>query len=339
MTLLEELTLKWLRKRKYSIFDKSFLNLDPNVELAQRVQRYSDWAIKKGLLYDRQTLKEFDTIDFSNFIGSDSYEQKSDLPNFDELSQEEVNKLNNCWYLIIPPFEEGVLKPNKNRYVWFKVVEINEENHSYEVFLADYAYDQHVWILENKIAGTFYWDAKWCDKKHWLYKCEGERTSKIMARHLKEYKDEWDEDNLLYLNNVAIPVMKSSELDNDLECLLCHFAYTIIKTNLELLNDKPRAKRNSVNKVKTTAGEVDKNPKPKVIRTMTSGIKIKSVKVPKAPNQESIRKYKIEAWKTRGHIRHYKDGKTVYIRESIHHRKCLNVEGKSVIPQTIIKVG
>ena len=134
--------------------------------------------------------------------------------------------------------------------------------------------------------------------------------------------------------------MKSvTHKEDDLDSLLAHFAGLMVKTNVQLLSEKPKAVRGSGNKIKTEAGEIDKNPKPRIVRSMSNGLIISSVKIPKPMSPDTIRKYHIEAWRSRGHIRHYKSGKTVYVRESIHHRKCLANDEKSIIPQTIIKVG
>lgn len=335
MTLLEQRTIRWLKTRKKTIFDN--ISLDPEEELKKHIIIYSDWAIRKELMLNKNKLKDFDTIDFSKVLKSDAYVRKSDLPDL-RMTDEDVNKLNECWYLIIPPFEEGVLKPNKDRYVWYKVTEIDEKSQSYCVQLADYANDQGIWIIENKAVGRCMWNAKWCDKTHWLYEVNGDRTSSLMEKHIKKYGNELGEDNTLYLSTVAIPVMKDAELPEDLSNLLCHFLLLMVKANIELQNNKPKAKRNSSSTIKTIAGEVNKNPKPRIIRTTSNGISFKSIKVPKSPSQDTIRKYTIEAWKTRGHIRHYKNGKITYVRESIHHRKCLNSDEPVTIPQTIIKI-
>ena len=37
-----------------------------------------------------------------------------------------------------------------------------------------------------------------------------------------------------------------------------------------------------------------------------------------------VRNFHVDAWKTRGHMRTYKSGKTVYIKETTHHRKAHN---------------
>ena len=43
-----------------------------------------------------------------------------------------------------------------------------------------------------------------------------------------------------------------------------------------------------------------------------------------------VRNFHVDAWKTRGHMRTYKSGKTVYIKETTHHRKAHNGDAQNV---------
>lgn len=43
-----------------------------------------------------------------------------------------------------------------------------------------------------------------------------------------------------------------------------------------------------------------------------------------------MRNFHVDAWKTRGHMRTYKSGKTVYIKETTHHRKAHNGDAQNV---------
>ena len=279
-----------------------------------------------------------DTIDFSSLLNHPTI-KPSDLPSF-QFTDYEREQLNSCWYLLIPPFKEGVLRINKQRYVKWEVYEVNEADHSYRVILYDYARNK-VWGLEHLAVGYIGWDNDEPTGKRFKFKVDGDTMYEIIRRHLFEEGEikGWSKDDLLYFKTVVIPYFESvTHKEEDLDSLLAHFAGLMIKTNIQLSNNKPKAIRGSGNKIKTEAGEVDKNPKPRITRALANGILISSVKIPRAMSPDTIRKYHIEAWRSRGHVRHYKSGKTVYVRESIHHRKCLITEEKPIIPQTIIKV-
>lgn len=338
MDLMERLTINYLKKRKKTIMDIRFA---PSVEtdgtardlFMDRMRKYSRWAIDNELMDSRSTVKAMDTIDFSHIADTPG---KTDMPAI-SLDPDTHSMIDECWYLILPPFKKGVLRPNRNRYIVWEILEIDEEEHFYWVALTDYAYED-VWIMENLIVGMFQWIN---GDKPCQYKVDGDHMAYIIERNLKEYPKGWTPDDLLYFKEVVVPLLRAQEQKDgaDLEDVLTHFVGSIMNTNIQLAKSKPRAAKGSGTKIKTQAGEVDRNPKPKVVRTLPSGVQIKSVKVPKPVSADTIRKYHLEAWKTRGHIRHYKDGRVTYVRESIHHRKCLQSDEKSIIPQTIIKVG
>lgn len=101
---------------------------------------------------------------------------------------------------------------------------------------------------------------------------------------------------------------------------LTRFTNYTIFTNKPVV-DRARAATKSGPKVKTS---VIKNEQPAKIVRNIGKIRVISSKAPKLPTAESIRKYKVASWPTRGFIRTYKSGKQVYVRDSVHHRKCFN---------------
>lgn len=299
-------------------------------------------AEEKGFIKSRKELKVMDTIDYSKMI-TDKDLKSSAMPSV-SLTDKEKEEVDKCWYLILPPFKKGVIKPNRHRYIVYEILEINEEDHSYIVEMQDYGYDSSVWGMFSHVIGYFKWDISINDEVgksgyHCQYSSQGFDISDMVVREYKKILGDLDKDHCFYMENVLIPSLKDCKNDNDFDALLLHFALISIRTNIQLLDGKPKAIRGSGVKIKTKAGEIDKNPKPKIVRALSGGIQIKSEKIPKPVSSDTIRKYSLEAWKTRGHIRRYKNGKTVWVKESVHHRKCLQTEEKSIIPQTIIKVG
>ena len=291
---------------------------------------YSQWAVNNGLLQHRSDLKKLDTIDVSSIFGETP--GAADLPGI-KFSDGYKEKLENCWYYILPPFKTGVMKVNRHRYVKYRVLEIDEEKQLYWLSLEDYAYD-NVWLQDNLVVG----EVQVADGSI-NYRTAGDQLSALIEKDLQEdVAKKLNPVDKAYLTQVAIPYIKTVEVDQDLDDILMHFVGAIVETNIQLAAGKPKAKRGSGNKIQTKAGEVDKNPKPKIVRTLTGGITITSAKPPRPASPDTVRTYHIAAWKSRGHIRHYKDGRTVYVRESIHHRKCLQTDEKVAIPQTIIKV-
>lgn len=301
-------------------------------------------AEEKGFIKSRKELKEMDTIDYSKMV-SDRNIRPAAMPAV-PLTDKEKEEADKCWYIILPPFKKGVIKPNKHRYILYEVLEIDEDDHSYVVEMEDYGYESHVWSMDAHVIGYFRWDTSINDEVgksgyHCQYAAKGFNMSTIIANEFEKTMGKMDKDRKYYVEKILIPTLRETEKDNDLDALLLHFALICIKTNVQLLNGKPKAIRGSesATKIKTKAGEIDKNPKPKIVRALSGGIQVTSVKIPRPVSPDTIRRYSLEAWKTRGHIRRYKNGKTVWVKESVHHRKCLQTEEKSIIPQTIIKVG
>ena len=64
-------------------------------------------------------------------------------------------------------------------------------------------------------------------------------------------------------------------------------------------------------------------------------ITVLSSEKPRRPSAKSIAKYKTLIWQTRGHIRHYKNGKTVYIKPYTCRRKNIDTSNISPKPATI----
>lgn len=60
----------------------------------------------------------------------------------------------------------------------------------------------------------------------------------------------------------------------------------------------------------------------KRVRTVGT-IRFVSAKSPKCPSRKTISQWRLASWPVRGHIRHYKSGKTAYIKPNTFHRKAL----------------
>ena len=106
--------------------------------------------------------------------------------------------------------------------------------------------------------------------------------------------------------------------------------------NFFLANEKPKTQRKKNTKlisheINTECVDIPR----KLVRTIGK-ITVKSEKIPKQSTERTVIKYKVASWKRRGFIRHYKSGKTVYIKETTHHRHCLNDETQT--PQSVIKL-
>ena len=102
---------------------------------------------------------------------------------------------------------------------------------------------------------------------------------------------------------------------------LCN--YLMSKHRLTIV--KPKSEDNTVSAQIEPKGNRPYVPsEPSARRERTIGlVRFISEEPPKRPNKKTIRQYKLASWPTRGHIRHYANGKTVWIKPSVHHRQKL----------------
>ncbi len=334
---LNTLVANYNKVRKRTVFDqKTEYDFDDIVEYCKR---FSEWCIRNGLIASRSFIKSSDTIDYS-LVLDQTKQMKSDMPAI-HIPDEDYAKLDENWYLTIPPLKKGVLRININRYLYFELVEINEDRNGYEVFLTDYMLDHGVWTVDSIITGFCSW-VSGEEKKKIHAAVKGRTMSGIMKGvlddNVKDFDREWSENDRLFLSKVVIPFLRRNEPEDNLHDTFNHFCMAIIQTNLQLEKGKPKAQRGSGRKFKDVPGEIENNPKPQIIRTLSGGITIKSVKMPQLPSPATIRKYKLASWNSRSHTRTLKSGKVVFVNSSVKHRKCLKGAENIAPSQTIIKV-
>ncbi len=327
--MIRLLTRKYEKKKKPALFEPKID--DPELEFNEFVRKFYETLVAEGQIRSRKDVKALDTIDYSKTVDMKG-ESLSAMPSI-RLTDQDFDELSECWQLIIPPLSQGVLRINRCRYLVYEVKDVFEERNEVGVEIYDYAYDK-CWALENIVVGLYRWNRKDQSIGHAI---RGVRLSEIADALVPEL-DTFTENEKLYMKMVVYPYLKSVEEEDDLKDVLQHFTLAMIKTNLQLLQGKPKAKRSSKAKITTVAGEAQKIPKPQVVRTLVGGIEVKSVKPPRIVTGEILRKYTLEAWNTRGHVRRYKSGKTVWIKPSVHHRKCLEKGAMNIVPQMIIKV-
>ncbi len=287
----------------------------------------------------RSEIKKLDTIDVSIYAQGNDNGNSAALPKM-ERTETEAAIVNSQWYCIIPPLTTGVLRMNVARYLKYSVTSIDLDNRSYNVYIEDYGFEEGVWMLNSITDAEIYF--KNDTISHAIkFTSFGKLLEFIFIdKAIKEFvvPDKQMEKDL---KETVIPTLKGIENEDDGADVINHFITAITRVNIELMTGKkPKAVRdNKSTHVKAAAGEIEKTPKPHIVRTLASGVNIKSEKVPKAPTIDTIRHYKIAAWNTRGHIRHYKNGKIAYIKPSIKERKCLKEKGNAIIPQTIVIAG
>ena len=292
--------------------------------------------IDSGECVKRSELRKMDTIDITKFAEECIREGKyAEAPAFHTTEEERALYKSN-WFVLIPPLSSGVIKLNRDRYLKYSVEDLRLEDKEYTVLIEDYAYEDGIWMMN------------WCFDSLIRYE-DGEishgETGRTFASICEMVLDgdiddvEFDEFTKRYLRGGVLEQLKRNANSDDFVHMANVFIHAILKVNTELMSgERPRAKRNTSSGTSSSKAVVDidgKAPKKQIIRTLKSGITITSVKPPKAPNAENIRHYKVEAWNQRGHVRHYKSGKEVYIKPQVKTRKCFG-DGEKNVSQTYI---
>lgn len=310
----------------------------PNDVMKETIKECMFTLIDEGLAEKRSQIRQMDTIDVTRYAEGKDYGNDASLPEM-HSSEEETAFLQSQWSYMIPPLKSGVIVLNKARYLVFDILGIDCEKQSYELNIYDYALDMGTWLI-NCVVNSYiqYTDG------NLLHSTSGiDMYDLFTAVFIDGFGDrdivKLDSYTLGNLKKNLLPTLKENKWrEDDYRDVVDHFLHAVTKVNMELASGpRPKASRKNHAKVKAIAGEVEKTPKPQIIRTLQSGGSIKSVNIPKAPTLEIIRRYKIAEWNVRGHIRRLKSGKIAYIRPGVRKRKCLQNAGESVKPQTIIR--
>lgn len=270
-----------------------------------------------------------DTIDYSPVTKT-----LVDLPEITPpiiTSDEEMQAVQNNWYLMIPPFEKGVIRVNRDRYFLFTLESVDTEEQTVKVDFDDFIAYDGAFVFNHNVNCIY--SIKDEDTISMAY--NGVGMSHFMEAAL-EYESSYDERLKDEMRRYVLPQCHDIEQDNDDEQKLANvFMAVLIKTNLAIQKGKP--KKTVINEDQPTeatvataspdAGTSEKpnsgQLKPRILRAYINGIEIKSRQVPKVANAKTIRNYSVASWNRIGHTRTYKNGKTVYIKPVTAHRKCL----------------
>ena len=254
-------------------------------------------------------------------------------------------KNTDLFYATIPCFTSGVLHINKNRYIYWELKNVDITDKSMSVYLMDYMARDGYW--QPGVSGTINISGVTTNDDDVRMDIKTGHDEMLFSKIYKSipYSElHWSKSDINIWEEVVIPfaILTEGELEsrgtNNL-CELCrHFIYDIVILNYFLNKEKPKAKR-KYKKAKSDVGMLAESnivADNRVTRTI-GVISVKSEKVPKESTEKTVSKYKVASWRTRGHMRQLKSGKQIYIKESIHKRKCLNIESE-VDPKTTIKL-
>ena len=273
------------------------------------------------------------------------------MPSFGRANEEEKEALRRLdWYAGIPCFEKGALKLNRCRYIVFEVLEIDPENKSAKISIRDYLKPEgQIWQMG--VGATVVIGAAGIKdetgREH-FYRADIESRENFVdlytlysAKDLHWSESDYEQWMKTFVNHSRISAAaiaaKTKGLDQ-CDSLVNMFVLIVSRCNAMLEMNKPSrpVKKESTKGAgakRKTAYEKGAEPERKT--RYVGALRVQSHNVPKKPCYETVVTYKVAKWNVRGHVRHYKSGKDVYIKPGMRTRKAL--EGSDKTTATTIR--
>lgn len=318
-------------------------------------KRFNDYLVEIGYGLSKKALLSLNGIDMTTLF--DSYHEDfigtgTGLPVLDWNVPCTTNI--DTIFDVIPCFEKGYIKLNKNRFLYFELLELklDETSPSARIKIQDYStidIGRRSWMPGTYTILNIDWSKD--DDKEKIKPTEFNSFDSIY-RNTDYRKLHWSEDEIYlwnkYCTTHAEAFINTSDKEtkglNGAMTLMDYYVYAITIVNDKLKNQTlSRAKRvlsSNTHTGKPVKATTSDNAPKRLIRmlgTSDSEIKIISEKAPKAPSEEYVRHYSVASWTVRGTIRKYKSGKTVYIKEHAAHRHALKNTDQTLTP-AVIKV-
>lgn len=344
-------------------------------KVEQQMKQFSRLLVDKGKALSKRQIKSLDTIDMRNAIisyGKDTIGPNTAIPDSSSLTYlvEQAQKIdkekigdtflaNSTFFEYLPCFEEGVFHINKNRWLYFKIEELllNQDgniSNFCSIRLKDYSFSV---------------DAGWsagvecvlevADGSH--KDVEIKATSSVLFHDIYSQFDAdtlkkelgWSSSDIQFweMTIVKHAIETEKELTNEKgECqeivsiLILYCTFVIYVNNKLLKNKLSHGRKPQGQKKGSVKSEFNKESEQpaKLVRTVGEGagsVAITSQKPPRNPSEEYVRHYSVASWKVCGHIRTYKSGKTVYIKETVFHRHGFEKQEKEAsLPQRVVRL-
>ena len=257
----------------------------------------------------------------------------------------------------IPCFKEGFLQVADRLWLVFRVIDIQlEESKQCTIEISEYGQHHNVGgfglhtqvtLLISEINGKIEFEVQDAMTLPEIYELlleeipwDKEIKNYFYYTILKNYKAS-DQAKTDMLNEVYA-FKHGLNVNGSITPIVQTFIPSIMYTNQLLENEtieKIKAEKNPIKKlfkVKSTYS-TEIIEKKRIIKTIgPQNVIINSKADARKPTEEIIRHYTVASWSVRGHVRHYKSGKTVYIKPHEKHRKDMTKTEEEIrVPKTI----
>ena len=284
------------------------------------------------------------------------------IKNNAELYEKHFNFIfaDNAFFNALPCFTKGtLLEPDESVAVW-DILDINIAKQQYTVKIQNYLHtdaysSKKEWLLSDFVTTTVRVETDTDGHPKFVFhtKMEDicERPTVYQAINLaaldmtQEQKHAFQKGlvqmSFWHLTNMVMRSNITGYMFSQIS-----FIYVIAAINMFLEQHaarKPSQKREAVipTDIKNTAApktvKTENRPPERTLRVVDM-ITFSSDTVPRRPTEKTVIKYITPAWQVRGHVRHYKSGKTAYIPPHVNRRKKFTEQTDTACPQQIIRI-
>lgn len=320
--------------------------------------QYNEALILKNRILPRDKIDRMNWIDLTA-ISDDELDTVA--TNAVRTQFQNEPEMKSQFYNIIPCFTAGIIQQQQRRMIRWEILDLDFEHLSITLYLQDYLNKSGHYLggIDGKIKidllpGHTNEDGEYdqvCQmsvlEEHDFPEIYREISQKQLGWNELEYRI-WQMTVIEHCDNVAAQQarLEMSVLTNLARIFLTYITVTNyimrkhrVKTVENKENAAPDARRIETPDDRTSKHHTAEKPVPERITHHIGQIKIISATRPRRPTKSSVRNYRLESWERRGHVRHLKSGKQVYIRPSVYHRKSMNGKKTDVKqPATTIKI-
>lgn len=251
-----------------------------------------------------------------------------------EFADEKKYVAEHDWEKLIPCYTKGLYKIHPNRYIYYNVTDINKDECKLTVFHQEYINVGNYFLPGHSSKATISISSDRNDKDNCFtverheFQNETSLYKPITPKQLNLTDFETKFYRQLINDMTKSDKIYNNALTNELNRA---FIKATIRTNFLLSKYKTTRENNSYyvkNDTKNEKNIIYDAPQSHYVQRIGPA----DIYNDTAPKQ-TVRKqrtndvhYKIPEWDTRGHIRHYKSGKTVYVKPSVHKRQGMTGE-------------
>lgn len=298
------------------------------------IEKLAKYMTENGKASAKNDILKNPVIDLSHVTkpinsGKNSISYNYEFRKDGEFADEEKYIDKHDWTELIPCYTKGLYKIHSNRYIYYDVKDINKTEHTLTVFHQEYINVGNYFLPGHSSTATISLSKDKSNENDCftVERHEFQNETNLYRQITPKQLNLTDFEAKFY-RQLINDITKSDKIYNNALTneLNSAFIKATIRTNFLLSIYKPTRENNSYYAKNNTNNEknvIYDAPQSHYVQRI-GPINIYNDTAPK----QTVRKqrtndvhYTIPEWDTRGHIRHYKSGKTVYVKPSVHKRQ------------------